>query len=116
MPLVQSNGLTEEQERKLSRIKLYATRHELVLSHADGRKYLLCYVVNSARRNTIFSIVSERAKDLIRVVGVENPIIHFAKRKADGATIGEWKVAFSGRTQRQAIIEGELTYIGKAGL
>jgi hypothetical protein len=34
------------------------------------------------------------------------------RRPADGATIGTWVIAWTGRTQREAICAGEREYIG----
>ena len=34
------------------------------------------------------------------------------KKASDGFAIGEWQVRFTGRTERDAIMNGELPYVG----
>lgn len=108
-------ALTLEQTQKLERIKLYRTRYELVLQHPDGRKYLICYVGGSKSRRTTLDTVREKGEHIARIVGDPDAEIFLPKKSADAATIGQWQVRW-GRTQRDAIIEGELTYVGKVAL
>lgn len=98
-----------ELERKLDRLKNYHTRYELVATSGD-RKVLLGYTTRNNRRG-LWAVVTDesRVQAVIKLVGTES--IHFAKRAADGATMGEWTIRFSGRTQRECYIEGELPYV-----
>ncbi len=38
--------------------------------------------------------------------------IEFLKPAKLGAKIGDWSIKFTGRTQREAVISGELPFIG----
>jgi hypothetical protein len=104
--------LTAEQVRKLERLRLYGTRYELAMTHTETRESLLiAYSTGKARRD-VFRYVSDpdRVGPIVARTGSDS--IHFGKRAADGGTMGEWSIRFTGRTQRQAITEGELPYIG----
>src|SRR3990167_3909294 len=85
-----------------------ATLYELAVWHADGRKYLIAYT-NRRVRDALFNAVCNRAEHMRRITGEAS--ITFAKRAQDGATMGEWKVNWTGRTQRDACSHGELPFI-----
>ena len=96
------------QSEKLERIALYRTAYELIAT--DGtQRVLVCYC-ESKSRQTIFKVARKHGEKLVKLCSSET--IHFAKRSSDGATIGAWTIRFSGRTQREAIMEGELPFIG----
>ena len=98
---------------KLSRLKNYATRYELVASRDNGAdRYLIAYTPRNNRRG-LWAAVTEpaRAAKLVKLTG--SPEITFGKKASDGATMGDWEIRFSGRTQRECYLEGELTYIGE---
>ena len=101
-------------EAKLSRLKNYSTRYELVASRGTGpdrESYLIAYTSRNNRQGLWAAVTQEsRVHKLIALTGDKE--IHFAKRAGDGATMGEWTIRFSGRTQRECYIEGELPYIG----
>ncbi len=101
-------------ERRLARLKNYRTRYELAIRHPDGRCYLVSYSDRKSRDAIFHSVAAEsRATRLIELTG--DPQIRFGKRVADGATMGEWTVNFTGRTQRECFLgDGgpELDYIG----
>lgn len=94
-------------EQKLERLHNRQTRYELIAQHPDGRKLLVRYC-RQGRRGLWDAITKDDGTQLCRVLGADH--IHFAKRAADGGTMGAWTIRFSGRTQRQAIIEGEHTF------
>lgn len=98
--------LTKEQ--KLARIARYSTRYELAAVRGD-QKVLVCYSASRSRQ-TILSLCRQWAARLTALTGSET--IGFAKKAEDGAAMGAWKIRFTGRTQREAIIEGELPFIG----
>jgi hypothetical protein len=97
-------------QRKLASLQNRATRYELVASHPDGRRFLVAYCGRKNRQG-LFSAVAGRAAAMTALTGDES--IHFGKRAADGGTMGEWTIRFSGRTQRDCYLEGELEYIGR---
>jgi hypothetical protein len=93
---------------KLRWLQNRRTAYELVAVNGDQR-ILICY--SSVRsRGALYRICCKRAADLLALTGAES--IHFAKTAADGGTMGAWTIRFSGRTQRECYIEGELPYIG----
>lgn len=100
--------MTETLERKLERLYNRRTAYELVISNG-AITYLLCYAEARTRKG-IFLAVNHRCEKLVPLTGVSH--IDFAKRVADGAMMGTWSIRFSGRTQREAYIGGELTYVG----
>lgn len=99
---------------RLERIKNRQTAYELTITHPDGRKFLVCYSCRQGRE-AIFDAVSneDRVAAIVKLTGDGD--IHFAPRAADGATMGDWSIRFSGRTQRECILGSggpELEYIG----
>lgn len=87
------------------------TRYELAAKHADGRAYLICYCCGKGRRDVLAAVREPaRASRLVHLAGSDD--ITFGKRVADGARFGGWVINFTGRTQREAIIAGELPYCG----
>ena len=93
-------------EHKLARLKNYATRYELAMTRG-GQRLLVCYTSARGRRG-ILDAVRSRVSAMTWRTGVDH--IEFAKRAADGATMGEWSINFTGRTQREAYVSGALEY------
>ena len=94
---------------KLARLKNYRTRYELAIHNTEGQSYLIAYC-ESKRRQTILSAVNKRALKLVKLTGHDE--ITFAKKSKDGAVMGDWSIVWTGRTQRDAICENELTWVG----
>jgi len=94
-------------QQKLDRLKNYRTRYELIASHPDGRKLLIRYTARQGRRGLLDALTMDAAR-VCQVLGADD--IHWGKRAADGGHMGEWTVKFSGRTQREAILGGELPF------
>lgn len=94
-------------QEKLIRIRNYGTRYELVASHPDGRKVLVGYTPRRGRSG-LFDMLAKNGEAWVKFSGAEN--ITFGKRVSDGAVSGEWSIKFSGRTQRDAICNGELPF------
>lgn len=101
--------MTTEQQTKLARIQRYATRYELVLEH-DGARYLVQYTSQRSRRGLLAS-ARTMADHIVRIAGGDE--ITFASRAADGAMVNGWKLHFSGRTQRECILAGELPFVAE---
>jgi hypothetical protein len=93
---------------KLSRLKHFHTRYEVTATQGD-RKVLIGYTPRKGRRG-IWSILSGRAESWGRFVGHADPQIQFRKPSSAGADSEGWHINFSGRTQREAIIAGELPF------
>lgn len=105
--------MNAETLAKLDAIKYHSTRYELTISHPDGRRYLVAYTPRKNRAG-IFDAISEATRGPWLVAKTGDQDIHFAKRVADGATMGEWTINFTGRTQRDCVLGTggpALTYI-----
>lgn len=100
--------MTNELQKKLERLANRSTAYELAAIHPDGRRVLIAY--SRKGRRGIFSAVRNRGEAVAALC--QSQEFAFAKRAADGATCGEWSIRFTGRTQRDAYVEGELTYVG----
>jgi hypothetical protein len=83
------------------------TLYELAAENGDQR-YLIMYTSNKSRR-MLLDCAREHGERLVPLTGHEN--IVFAKRAADGATMGEWRIRWTGRTQREAV-SSKLPWIG----
>ena len=98
--------MTSELESKLSELMGHATRYEVMLSHPDGHRYLVCYGPRSRKAVLRAILKPDRLRAIVAIVDDD-----FSTPIKDGFKIGEWTVKASGRTQRQAYIEGELAYV-----
>lgn len=97
--------MTQELSAKLERLKHYKTRYELVATSPTSERVLAGY---TSRRNNrgIQSLVVMNAELWCKVTSDDS--ITYGKKSA---TMGGWKFAFSGRTQRDSYIDGELPFI-----
>jgi hypothetical protein len=100
--------MNNELTAKLERLKNRRTAYELAAIRGDER-VLLAYSCGRGRRD-ILNSCRKRAEAVVRLLG--NAEITFGRTVADGATAGEWSIRFTGRTQRDAYVEGELPYVG----
>jgi len=106
--------LTDQQQRQLERIKHYATRYEVKLTLPDGRAMLVCYTPRKSRAGLLGALQSRGEAILAHMPGLPDDA-RLTYDKAQGFGLGNGaRVAFSGRTQRDAIMAGELSYIGDA--
>lgn len=106
------DALTAEQKAAVARLAGYATRYEAAVVHPDGRYTLLCY---TPRRNKqgLHAALSERAKAALAFLGAPDTAgVQHAKGAHELLVDGGGRVIFTGRTQRDAIQEGKLPYIG----
>jgi hypothetical protein len=104
--------LTEKQQRQLERIKYYATRYEVKLTLPDGRAMLVCYTERKSKVGLYHSLQSRGKAILAQMPDLpeDAPLTY---DKAQGFGLGNGAhVVFSGRTQRDAIMSGELAFIG----
>ena len=95
---------------RLARLTNRGTYYELAAILGDQRR-LVAYTQRRSRSGML-AACRNRAVLLIALTGAEN--LQFGKRTVDGATMGDWQIRFTGRTERDAIMEGELPYIGAA--
>lgn len=101
--------LTSTQETALKRLSRYATKYEIVASHADGRHVFIGYsgqrskhgLLRMLQHNGELNIARLGLTDESKVASLPNSRIQ----------VGDWIVAFSGRTQREAITAGEMPWL-----
>jgi len=93
---------------RLERLKNYRTRYELAAIRGD-QKILISYTSRPNRRG-IWDSLYARAAAVVALTGVD--IAKPAGKSSKGLIMGDWSIRFTGRTQREAIIGGELPYVG----
>ena len=95
---------------RLASMTRESTLYELALTSPDRtRKILVAYCNRTGRRGLYNAVAKDgRREAIVALTGTEE--ITFAKRSADGAKMNGWEIKFSGRTQREAIAQGELPY------
>jgi hypothetical protein len=99
--------LTEEQRAKLARLSNRATKYELTGTNSEtGAHFLFGY--SRKGRAGLLSMLQKNAAMVAEFCG--SNAVDFEKRASAGASIGVWRFAFSGRTQREAIQGGELPF------
>jgi hypothetical protein len=105
-------GLTPAQLSKLERIRHYRTRYEIEITIPGAAPMLVCY---SDRKNLagLCDALCKRWAPITRAANVPHESAATrVKRAAAYAFDNGATVRFSGRTQRDAIMSGELAYIG----
>lgn len=117
--------LTPEQTAKLTRLAGRATLYEAVLVHQDGRVANLAYI-GGATKTRLLQYVYRNAQAVAAFCGTD--MIRATTTQADFAQVqaafptssvrvfgvmGGWSLGFSGRTQREAITQGEHPWFGK---
>ena len=101
--------LTAEQTRKLERLQNCATRYEAVVIRQDGEKRLVAYSGRKSRAG-LLSAVQQRGQAVIAFLGLSDSD-QMTWRNGEFALGTGHAIRWSGRTQRDAIMQGELTYI-----
>lgn len=92
-------------QSRLAALQNRATRYELVAT--DGTRTVLAGYTRKGRRG-LLSMLAAHANDWEALTGDTG--LTWAKKAADGATMGAWKIKFSGRTQRDALLATELPF------
>jgi hypothetical protein len=102
--------MTTLQER-LTRLKNYSTRYEVSLSHANGQRYLWIYTP-SVSRSELWRIMGAHGPKLGEIVGAGERMRAVRSGKWWALVAGNgWTLGFTGRTQRDAYIGGELPFV-----
>lgn len=104
--------LTDLQTRQLERIQHHATRYEVRLTLPDGRAMLICYTPRKNKTGLLIAM-QERGEKILSIMPEMPDSCRVSYDKALGFVFGNGaSVAFSGRTQRDCILTGELPFIG----
>ena len=91
----------DEQARKLARIKNRHTRYEVVLTNGVDT-YLVMYTPQHSKRG-VMAVARERYHHILHITGSMIPCI---ADRGDVFHGNEWRVLFSGRTQRECYLSG----------
>jgi hypothetical protein len=104
--------LDEATAARLDRLRHHATRYEVALALPDGRTMLVCYSPRKSRAGLLDCLRSRGPAILPHVTGMpEDATVTYHKARGFVFSDGT-RVYWSGRTQRDAILSGELDYIG----
>ena len=99
-------------QEKLERLHNGPTRYELIGEGPGGERVLIAYSMRTGRLAVLQSMQKHGPK-IIELLGLDDKaMLTWEKPAARGARIGAWSFRFSGRTQRDAISNGELPWIG----
>ena len=98
-------------KERLARLHNRRTCYELALISPDGQRFLACYTDRRTRR-MLYHAATERwgisARARVTVADWK-----WCDRALDGIyTDSGWRLAWTGRTEREAINNGELPYVG----
>lgn len=100
--------MTTETVQRLNRLRNDATLYELIAVAPDGRQVLAGYCGRTVRR--MVSMLHQNATAWMRLTGAAR--VDAVPKMPKTLTLGEWTFRFSGRTEREAIMHGELPWIG----
>lgn len=100
---------------RLERLQNQPTRYELVLERGEIR-IRICYSMRTGR-HSLLTACQKHGQTIVDLIGMDDKAqMVFLKPAALGAQIGEWRIHFTGRTQRDAIsTRSELPWIGDMG-
>ena len=103
--------LSSEQHAQLARLHNAPTRYEAVLTLADGRRFLVGYSPRHSKAGLLAAIQRVGPAILAKMPDLTDE--HRMTWKAAGFDFGNGaRVAWSGRTQRDAIMSGAtLTFV-----
>jgi hypothetical protein len=105
--------LTEMQKAKLKSLTSSRTRYEVEMVASSGFRYLIAYTARRSFRG-LLDVVRQRGAVILRVLGLPED----TRVERDGAGALRFPdgtiVRFSGRTQRDAIVFGELPFVCRA--
>lgn len=96
----------------LAALRNHKTRYELVLTNGIDT-YLVCFTSRKSQRGIFDAYLDhKRRKAIHKITG---NIIPFAQKLKDTEKwpAGQWRMAFTGRTQRECILGNEHPFIGR---
>lgn len=113
MPYYTATPLTDEQTARLARLHNRLTAYELEVVHPDGTTALFCYTQRKSRIGLMVATEGPRAIRACRFLGIDPATARYrvprGTARAELRLIpGNGVIRFTGRTERQAIMEGEL--------
>lgn len=107
--------MTATKQEALAALHNRATRYELAAIKGEQR-LLVSYTAQRSRQGMLHAC-RNRAEHIIRVAQVSPDTLLMFQRIGTGqgykALMGDWAIQFTGRTQREAIMNGELPWIAE---
>lgn len=93
---------------------LEPTRYEITARHHDGREFLICYQAHHKSGSALMRVIRSRGKTIVDKLGIgENVSGTLTKSWPAHLTVGQWRLGYTGRTQRDvANSHVEWPYIG----
>ena|ERR1044072_9784657 len=104
--------MTYEQETRLIGIKNYHTRYEIV-AERDSDRLLIGYTPRKSRHGLLAAMQHVGQAIIERLNVGENDEITWQTKPYIHAITSGWRIGFSGRTERDAILSGELPFVAK---
>jgi hypothetical protein len=105
--------MTPEQTSRLESIRHYGTAYEIVIIAPDGSRYLVGYTKRHSG-DGLRRMLSRHAERIVSFVGVDSYTLRGRGLQPIDLGAGH-RIEFSGRTEREAIISGELPAIPERG-
>lgn len=103
--------MTLETTRRLQSLQGRYSFYE-VIAEKDGKRILIGYTQRRSRYGLLLALRARAAAViLLTECTEEDGQIVAGRRASDGFTVNGWTLRFSGRTARQAILEGEHEHI-----
>ena len=100
--------LSQDKVNKLEKLRRHSTRYELIAQFPDGKVILAGYT--KFGKMNILDMLRNHNEFWLQFLSEDDKVV-FAKN-GRSVQLGSIRVSFSGRTQRQAILEGELPFLG----
>jgi len=110
-PRLRANEPTKLE--KLTRLKNYGTRYEVSVTFPDGHEMLIGYTMQRSKFGLLAAMRKQGPAILARIPGNLEDDNSLNYSKTAGFTLGHGtRINFTGHTQRDAIIRGELPFVG----
>lgn len=107
-------ALSAQQVKRLNSIAHFHTAYEAVVVRGDGTRVLLAYCVRKSGRG-LRDALRKRWDAVCAFLALDDEIATFdVISKNEIRAIGGGVIRWSGRTERDAIMAGELTYVVRA--
>ena len=94
------------KQDRLAHLRNRATRYEITAKGPDG-EFLVGYTARKTRRGML-EVMRMYHGNLIHLCDTNEMTVPSHFKAKDGIVMGDWTIKFSGRTQRDAISNGEL--------
>ena len=99
--------MTSTQSARLAAIANRYTRYEVIAQRDNGERVRIGYTMHRSRHG-LLQVLRAHADQVIALTNCgENTMMTAGSRASDGFRINDWSLRFTGRTERQAILEGE---------